>query len=328
MRFVPRRPSGEQRDAAAPDRAPGRARPQGRHVFSVRATDGAGNSAAANATWDIRQPSTPSVTLLPAPGGGGGGGGGAVAAAAARAPFRVSVTWSTPVTGFTAAGLELLGPPAAVSEWAADPGGAAYSALLTPAADGLLRVGVAPGAAADAAGVPSAGAPEALAVRYDATAPAAVVLAPAGLQDAPFNVTVAWSEPVTGFAASLLLLEGAPARVAPAAPPPQRGSAAAASRSAGETTGEHVFTITPLGAGALSVRVPAGAALDAAGNANAEGAAVVVPCAPGTIFVADRASGQARPPARTPLAASARPPALRACMQADAAGAQNQAHPA
>lgn len=141
-------------------------------------------------------------------------------------------------------------------------GASVYTLVVTPTADvpsGLITVQVSAGAAIDAAGAssPAASATQA----YDTLAPALVVSAnPTGTAAGPVTFTFAFSEPVSGFAASDIVVTGG---------------------AAGPLTGTgstYTMVVTPPagGVGTMTVDVPAGAATDAAGQPSSGAAAIVV----------------------------------------------------
>ena len=160
--------------------------------------------------------------------------------------FTATFTFSEAVTGFEPGDM-------AVSNGAASGlsgSGAVYTATIAPAADGLVTVSSGAGAATDAAGnINTAATP--LSVTNDQTAPTVTIAGPAGPVGAPFEVTVSFSEPVTGFAL---------------------GDIAVGNGSASNLTGSdasYTATITAAADGAVTVDVAQGVANDAAGNGNA-----------------------------------------------------------
>ncbi|HOY68099.1 MAG TPA: Ig-like domain-containing protein [Candidatus Ozemobacteraceae bacterium] len=170
-----------------------------------------------------------------------------------------SVTFSEPVTGFTAADVITAFPvtPPTVTVAALSP--TTYSVLLTMPDDGLYTATVPAGAAADSAGNGNTG-PAAAAVTRDATGPGvSVALAPgqpalASASAATFTVT--FDEPVTGFGdiAGDIIVTGPAGTVQTVTP-------------VSVTT----YTVTLSGMtadGIYQVTVPAGAASDTAGLAN------------------------------------------------------------
>jgi hypothetical protein len=165
-----------------------------------------------------------------------------------NAPFTVTVTFSEAVSGFELA--DLVVGNGTVGEFSGS--GAVYTALITPDADGLVTVDVPADAAQDAAGNGSTEA-EQFSLTYDGTAPGVVVTTTASdPTNAPFTVTVTFSEAVSGFELADLVVGNG---------------------TVGEFSGlGAVYTalITPDADGLVTVDVPADAAQDAAGNGNTE----------------------------------------------------------
>ncbi len=165
--------------------------------------------------------------------------------------FKVTFTFSEPVTGFTAAGLNITGV-AATAPMVSDTTKMVYRAEITPAGAAAAQIGLAAGAARDAAGNANA-ATAGLSVPYD-PAPTVNITATrathAGKTN-PFSAIFTFSEPVTGFSAAGIHITGGAA----AAPPP------------GDAAGR-VYTaqITPAGAVDISIGLNAGAVRDTAGN--------------------------------------------------------------
>ena len=171
--------------------------------------------------------------------------------------FDVTVAFSKVVTGFAAADLSVTGGSVASLSGS----GSAYTAAIQPGASGAVTVSVPADAAVDAAGNGNtASAPWSASVDLDR--PSAAIAGPASLQSGSFDVTVTFSEAVTGFAAADLSVTG--------------GSVSSLSGS--DST--YTATILPGGAGravaAVSVSVPADAAVDAAGHGNTASAAYTV----------------------------------------------------
>ncbi|GDY14470.1 hypothetical protein LBMAG53_33480 [Planctomycetota bacterium] len=190
---------------------------------------GNGNSAATqlSRTYDA---TTPTATL-------------SASAGPFNAPFTVTITFSEAVTGFTAGDLLVTnGSASALS------GTGPYTTTITPTADGVVSIDLAANSAADAAGNGNSAATQ-LSRTYDATTPTATLSASAGPFNAPFTVTITFSEAVTGFTASDLSVTN--------------GSASALSG-----TGPYTTTITPTADGVVTIDLPASSAIDAAGNNN------------------------------------------------------------
>lgn len=177
------------------------------------------------------------------------------APAQVRGPVTVTATFSEPVSGFDVG--DVVVTNGGISGFAgAD--GRIYTWTLTPAASGVVTVGIAAGVASDDAGNTNAAA-STLSRNADLIAPTVTLSTPAATAvRGAFTVTIAFSETVGGFTADDLAVSGA-------------GKGALTT-----VTANRVWTcaLTPLAAttGAITVQVAGGAASDAAGNANAPSA--------------------------------------------------------
>src|SRR5690554_4666269 len=164
------------------------------------------------------------------------------------APIPVAVTFSEAVTGFEA--IDLVVSDGTVSDVTGS--GTSFTFDLTPIADGLVRVDILAGVAQDTAGNGNTAAATQLTRTYDSTAPTVALssTAPDPTNTAPIQVTVTFSEAVTGFEASdLTISNGTVTNFT--------GSGAS-----------YGFDVTPVVDGLVTVSVPAGVAQDAAGNTN------------------------------------------------------------
>jgi hypothetical protein len=163
------------------------------------------------------------------------------------ASFVVNVNFSEPVSGFNIS--KISATNGSVSALTGT--GAAYSFTLTPSAQGAVSATVAANAGMDAAGNANASSAT-LARIFDTVSPTVVIASsassPTNLSSIP--VTVAFSEPVTGFSLSSLLVTNATASGL-------SGSGASYS-----------FNLLPSGQGLASVTIAANAAQDAGGNGN------------------------------------------------------------
>ena len=133
--------------------------------------------------------------------------------------------------------------------------GSTYTATLTPTGAGALTIQVPENVAADAAGNLNT-ASVAHSVSVDTIRPSVSITTPAGVQEEPFDVTVVFSEPVTGFIPSELEVAGVGVRLTNWAPQP------------GGT--HYIAQITPDDATQVIVTftVPENVATDDAGNVN------------------------------------------------------------
>ena len=163
-------------------------------------------------------------------------------------PYVVDVGFDEDVTGLVAADFVVENGTATTLTGS----GAAYGLLVTPLADGLVRVTLPADAASDAAGNGSlASAPlDVTYVAADTTQPTVALSTPTNAVDAAFNVDVVFSEDVSGLLA---------------------GDFVVTNGTAGLLTGTnsvYVLQVVPTSEGVVSVTLPADAAADAAGNGN------------------------------------------------------------
>lgn len=175
-------------------------------------------------------------------------------------PIRFTVAFSEPVTGFAVSDLNRVGTSTGGAV-ALTGSGPSYEIAVTGApTNGTLGFAIAAGVAVDAAGNPSlaSSGPDDLVV-YDTVAPTVTVEQAVGQADptstSPIAFTVAFDEPVTGFVAGDVAITGA------------AGATTAVVTGGPTTYGVSVSGMT--GAGSVAVSVPAGAAVDAAGNSSA-----------------------------------------------------------
>ena len=161
-------------------------------------------------------------------------------------PFDVGFDWSETVSGFTAGDVRVSG--GARSGFTGS--GRSYEVTVTPSArpEGTVTVSVAAGAASDINDNANVAASRSFDV--DVVAPAVQITAPEGTQPGPFDVEFEWSEAVTGFALSDVMV----------------GNGTASGLSGSGRSYE--VTVTPDADGAVTVEVAAGATEDLAGNAS------------------------------------------------------------
>ena len=196
-------------------------------------TDAVGNTGSATAASTSKDTVAPTVTLTSA-----------ASDPTNASPLTVTVTFSEEVTSFDQTDLAV--GNATVGTFTGS--GAIYTFTLMPLANGPVTVALAAGAAHDAAGNPS-GATQ-LSRTYDTVAP--TVTLSSAVSD-PTNastiaVTVTFSEPVTGFDQTDLVV----------------GNATVSAFTDSVST----FTLTPLAEGLVTVDIAAHVATDAAGNGN------------------------------------------------------------
>ena len=160
--------------------------------------------------------------------------------------FEVSVIFSTSMRGFARSDLSVgNGSVTGLSG-----SGASYTATIAPAASGLVVVAVAENVAYDSAGNGNQPATP-YSVRADLDAPTVSISGPQRVEGVtPFDVTITFSESVTGFAQGDLSVGNGSAT---------RFSGSGASYAA---------TIAPAASGTVAVAVSANVARDQAGNGN------------------------------------------------------------
>jgi|GEM_PF-6169177 len=160
--------------------------------------------------------------------------------------FDITVTFSESVTGFVVGDLTVANGTA--SNFAGS--GTTYTATITPSTDGAVTVDVAAGVAQDAASNTNTAATQ-FSITNDETKPSVTITsASSSPNSGAFDITVTFSESVTGFVISDLTVANG-----------------TASNIAGSGT-TYTTTITPATDGAVTVDVAAGVAQDAASNAN------------------------------------------------------------
>ena len=168
---------------------------------------------------------------------------------AAAAPWMVTVTFSEPVTNFTASSLNVEnGNVRAVSGSATT-----YTVTIDPIDNGAVVVGVKANGAFDAAGNGNEASQTPLTRTYDGIVPTVLSItsaAPDYFNTDTLSVTVAFSEPVTNFTATALTVVN--------------GSVSSVSGSG--TT--YTVTIKPDEEDSVRVSIPAGVVADLAGNKN------------------------------------------------------------
>ncbi|NBD23898.1 Ig-like domain-containing protein [Paenibacillus glycinis] len=165
-----------------------------------------------------------------------------------NAAFTVTAQFSENVTGFAAADITVgngtVGSFSAVS-------GSVYTFVITPTGEGIVNVGVTGGVAQDAAGNANMPAIPTLFLQYDKTFPTVTLSAALALTNAPFTVTAAFSESVTGFDAADIAVGN--------------GTVGSFTRVDAMT---YTFAVLPTADGEVTVKVSGAAAQDMAGNGN------------------------------------------------------------
>ena len=218
------------------------------------AVDGAGNANTAASRFSVSVSVSRPTTKIEAHG----------QAEDREGPFQVHVRFSGLVTGFELADVTVTngqtGPLHVVIE---SSDYSQYWFMITPTATGTVTVDVAANVVVDEHGNGNTAASR-LSVSVSVTRPSPVITAPTGVQTGPFDVTVTFSEPVTGFERSdIRVNEGA-----------DDGSPTAFSGSGATYTA----TITPtVVTGTVSLFVNRHAAVDADGNKSTSAVGVQVP---------------------------------------------------
>eukprot|EP00898_Chlorokybus_atmophyticus_P004545 jgi/Chlat1/5091/Chrsp33S05022 len=234
---------------------------EGPHSMRVRATDAAGNSADSEAwEWEVDLPPTCHLSLLS----------GDVVSASAR----IIASCSEPVIGCTADCLVLGGVGGVVTQWQSQ-SSSQFTFTIAPNAPGVLFVHVPAGKLKDTAGSTNTAASNEVMVTYDNEPPVCTISGPTTVQDAPWEIHLVWDEPVHGFSATGVMLEGVPAAISNFTQLP--GGL------------EFIATVTPHGVGNSIVLVAPGSASDVAGNVNTQQShKLTVRVASGNLYVAER----------------------------------------
>ena len=183
--------------------------------------------------------------------------------------FDVTITFSEAVNGFVQNELTFTTTgtsSATITNWTGQDGDTTYTATILPSGTGNLVFNVAANVATDTAGNSNTAATQqtvAVNLPADTTRPTVSISVPSGEQTGEFDVTITFSESVTGFAAGDITLTGV--------------TATATLTGSGTT---YTATITPTTQGNLTIQVPDGVAQDEAGNRNIASEAYTVPVNP------------------------------------------------
>lgn len=225
----------------------------GPHSFTATAFDVAGNPSPPSAPLALTIDTVrPTVTINTVPG---------QLDPTNVPPISFKVTFSKPVTGFTAAGVDLSGSTVGGTLVAdVTVSGNEYTVTVTGmTGDGDVIASILADAAVDVAGNGNTASTSIdNTVRFDAIAPSATIDQAAGQADptdeSTLTFTVRFSEPVTDFAADDVSFAGSTSP----------GTLAAQVTGSGA---DYTVTVTGMtGAQTVVVSIPAGAAVDAAGN--------------------------------------------------------------
>ncbi|WP_417600174.1 HYR domain-containing protein [Pararhodobacter oceanensis] len=238
--------------------ASGSAFPQGATIVTYTATDSTGNTATASFTVTVADHTAPTLHIAPLERTDG--------------VYSAVITLSEPSIDFDASDLRVTNARAILEGT-----GQSYVARLTPLADGEITLSVAAGSFTDGAGNPNE-ASDLVSALHDGTPPEVTLIGPAEAVSDVFTVTVAFSEPVTGFAPLGVIVSGGARSDA--------GLARSTARLGGMITTYHI-EITPVMGQVVQVSVPANVARDSAGNSNLPSAVFEVRAAsPATEFAA------------------------------------------
>ncbi len=174
-------------------------------------------------------------------------------------PIAFTVTFSENVTGFNASGIEISGSAGAgaAADGFDNATATTYTFTVSPAADGTVTVDIPAGVARDADGNGNEAAR--FSVQYNGAVPVPTITSGAGpgpTSISPIAFTVTFSENVTGFNASGIMISGS------------AGAGAAADGFDNATATTYTFTVSPAADGTVTVDIPAGVARDADGNGN------------------------------------------------------------
>ena len=178
-----------------------------------------------------------------------------VPSGAQNGAFDVTVVFSEAVTGFVQSELVVTGTSgASITAWNPQTGGTDYKATITPTSSGTAIFNVAANVAKDTADNQNTAATQKT-VQVDMTSPTVSITVPSGAQNGAFDVTVVFSEAVTGFVQSELVVTGTSGASITAWNPQTGGT-------------DYKATITPTSSGTAIFNVAANVAKDTADNQN------------------------------------------------------------
>ena len=191
--------------------------------------------------------------------------------ASSTTAFTATFTFSEDVTGFAVGDITVGNGAASAFDATSAP---VYTALITPASDGAVTVDVAANVATDTATNPNTAATQATST-FDGTAPTVAITGPSAAVVGPFDVTLAFSENVTGLVVGDIVVAN--------------GTVTNFTSSGNN----YVITINPTLGQTVTVDVAANVAQDAAGNGNeASNTFSVVAGSPATEFEANKTAIQ------------------------------------
>ena len=197
--------------------------------------------------------------------------------------FSITLTFSETVTGFTASDIALTGTDTATAAATlkddSDDNDATYTATITPTGTGSLSIQVSADVVVDAGSNQNTASAKST-VPVDTVAPTVTITGvPNTIQNSAFDVTITFSEDVTGFTAADLTLTAT-------------GTASATAPVSGNGS-DYTATITPTGEGEIGIQVPASVTQDIGTNDNTASAAhtVQVDTVPPTVTINRSAHG-------------------------------------
>ena len=188
-----------------------------------------GNTASDTHTVDV-DTVAPTVTITGVPG------------TIQNSAFSITLTFSETVTGFTASDIALTGTDTADATATVTGTGTTYTATITPTGTGSLSIQVSADVVVDAGSNPNTASNTAQ-VQVDTTPPRVSIRVPEDVQDDAFEITVLFSEPVTGFSQAELVVTGVSATITNWAPQPDRARYVAQITPAEDIDGIVTFTI-------------------------------------------------------------------------------------
>ena len=179
--------------------------------------------------------------------------------------FEATVTFNEAVSGFAPSDVSLNGSTASITGWSSNSENTVYTATITPIASGTVTIDVNADVATDAAGnTNTAATPQTVTTAITnlpvTTAPTASISVPSDVQNGAFDVTVTFSESVSDFVQSELVLTG---------------SASITSWSANTENTVFTATITPTVSGEITFNVNANVATNDARNNTAAAIQIV-----------------------------------------------------
>ena len=171
--------------------------------------------------------------------------------------FDVTITFNESVSGFEQSELDVSGDAnASITNWSPNADNTVFTATITPTTSGTVTLDIAADVATDAANNNNTAATTQTVIveLKDETDPEVSISVPPGTQNGAFDVTITFTETVSGFDQADPLIFGT----------------ASASITAWNTTDDTVYTatITPTTSGNVILNIPVDVATDAAGNKN------------------------------------------------------------